>query len=282
LGDRIEAFAAASAASIAGIALAHIHGGDRASGIADEAMRHAITKLAHLHFPATEQSKTRILNMGEDPDRVVVVGSPAIDDLAEIEPLDAHQWEQLGTPAAAVLMHPIGRHEEEEEAAACAVIHATLDSLPHQSIVLLDPNADPGRRGIHRACDQAAREHADRVVRVSHLPRTAFVGLLKRLAANDGLLIGNSSAGLIEAAALCLPVVNIGPRQTGRQRAANVVDVPHETRDAIARGIAQARSLDLTDMQHPYGQGDAGQRIANHLARLDPRTTAFTRKVCAY
>lgn len=282
LGDRIEAFAAASAASIAGVPLAHIHGGDRAAGIADEAMRHAITKLAHLHFPATELSKTRILNMGEDPDCVVVVGSPAIDDLAVIQPLDTKDWEQLGTPGAVILMHPIGRHEEEEEAAASATIQATLQALSHQSIVLLDPNADPGRRGIQRACDQAAREHADRVVRLSHLPREQFVGLLKRLADHAGVLIGNSSAGLIEAAALGLPVVNIGLRQTGRQQAANVVDVAHETTHAIASGIMQARSLDLTDKPHPYGQGDAGLRIANHLAQCNPNAVDFTRKVCTY
>src|SRR5205814_10141422 len=118
LGDRIEAFAAASAASIGGIAVAHIHGGDRAEGIADEAMRHAITKLAHLHLAATEQSAERIIRMGERPEHVLVIGSPAIDGLLAIPALADQRDEELGRPGAVFLMHPVGRADEREESAA--------------------------------------------------------------------------------------------------------------------------------------------------------------------
>ncbi len=143
LGDRIEAFAAASAASIGGIALAHIHGGDRAEGIADEAMRHAITKLAHLHLPATEESAERIRRMGEPGERVHVVGSPAVDDLARFEPLGGDQWAELGSPAGLLLMHPIGRHAEEEEAATAAVIEGAVGALGERGRLLcLAPCSD--------------------------------------------------------------------------------------------------------------------------------------------
>ncbi|MHC4448211.1 MAG: UDP-N-acetylglucosamine 2-epimerase, partial [Planctomycetota bacterium] len=114
LGDRIEAFAAASAASVAGVRVAHMHGGDRAAGIVDEALRHAVTKLAHLHLPATAQSAQRIIAMGEDPHRVHVVGSPAIDALDAIAPLVDERFEALGRPKMVFLLHPAGGTEHQE------------------------------------------------------------------------------------------------------------------------------------------------------------------------
>jgi len=130
LGDRIEAFAAASAASVGGIALAHIHGGDRAEGVADEAMRHAITKLAHLHLPATRTSAERVLRMGEDPNFVVCVGSPALDGLDAIEPMGDEAFSELGSPEVVFLMHPIGRTSESERATAGRGARLSLLSSP--------------------------------------------------------------------------------------------------------------------------------------------------------
>ena len=117
LGDRIEAFAGASAGSIGGFMLAHMHGGDRAEGIADEAMRHAITKLAHLHLPATQESADRIIAMGEHADGVHVVGSPAIDGLDAIPPLSDEKYAALGSLEIVFLMHPIGRADDAEPVA---------------------------------------------------------------------------------------------------------------------------------------------------------------------
>ena len=214
LGDRIEAMAAATAASIGGIAVAHLHGGDRAEGVADEAMRHAITKLAHLHLPATAESAERIIRMGERPEHVRLVGSPALDDLPAIPPLSDEGWDRLGRPAAVVLVHPIGRHDEAEEAAASAIIEGARTALGDLPLLALEPNHDPGRNGVRRALSQAGVRTA------SHLPRAVFVGLLKRLAdprsgpaGARGAMIGNSSAGLIEAAAVGLPAVDVGRRQ---------------------------------------------------------------------
>lgn len=271
LGDRIEPFAAASAAAIMGIAIAHVHGGDRAEGIADESMRHAITKLAHLHFPATKQSADRIIRMGEKPEHVLDVGSPAIDGLANIPPLSDEAHAQLGSPNVVLLMHPVGRHAEMEEAAATNALAA----LKGEQVLALHPNHDAGRDGVLRAIEHSG------VPSRSHLPREQFVGLLKRLATSQGLLLGNSSAGLIEAAALQLPVVDIGPRQNGRERPSNVVHVT-ESESGVRDGISKARTMGRSILPHPYGDGRSGVRIAEYLGVIDPRDPALLRKLCAY
>jgi UDP-hydrolysing UDP-N-acetyl-D-glucosamine 2-epimerase len=279
LGDRIEAFASAAAASIGGVAFAHMHGGDRAEGIADEAMRHAATKLAHIHLAATDESAMRIVRMGESADRVHIVGSPAIDGLEQLPELsDAHARE-LADPQAALLLHPAGLSEQEERATARAMC-AGLVAAGIKRAVAFAPNADPGRQWI----DEELRGHAaDRGWPfVEHLPRTLFAGLLKRLAARGGVLIGNSSAGLIEAAALRLPVVNLGPRQAGRDRAGNVIDVVGRDTDEVAAAIAAARNIDRQEISQPYGDGDAGLKSARILADVDPHRAWILRKRNSY
>ncbi|MFO0830454.1 MAG: UDP-N-acetylglucosamine 2-epimerase [Phycisphaerales bacterium] len=275
LGDRIEAFAAATAAAIGGWPLAHIHGGDRAEGVADEAMRHAITKLAHIHFPATALSASRIVRMGEDQTRVHLAGSPAVDALHTIAPLTPDAYRELGEPTALFLMHPVGRTPEAEEAAATAA----LDALRAERVLALTPNLDPGRDGVLRALRHAG------VHTLENLPREQFIALLKRLASlrpAPGVLVGNSSAGLIEGAALKLPVVDIGPRQNGRERCANAVHVDKELPEEVARAVAAARGVGPDSYTHPYGDGHAGERIAELLARTDPRAPGLTRKRCVY
>ncbi len=281
LGDRIEAFAAASAASVTGIAVAHIHGGDRAEGIADEAMRHAITKLSHLHLAATAESAARIRRMGEKPEFVHVTGSPAIDGLRGICPMDDAAARELGDPRIAVLLHPSGLSETDERRVARAVsrIAAAYPTL------WLAPNHDPGREIIEsvRCGGNLRRGHVDWETS-DHLPRSGFVALLKRLAANRGVLVGNSSAGLIEAAAIGLRVVNIGPRQAGRERAANVADVGVAGLSGLGAAVLRARSRPRATPTRIYGDGRAAQRIASLLAlqSLDPRSPRLLRKRNAY
>jgi UDP-hydrolysing UDP-N-acetyl-D-glucosamine 2-epimerase len=276
LGDRIEAFAAASAASIGGIALAHIHGGDRAEGVADEAMRHAITKLAHLHLPATVASAQRIEQMGEPSSRVRPVGSPAADGLAETAPLDDEAFAGLGSPRFVVLQHPAGLTDEAERDA----VRSIADALGDRAHLWLDPNADPGTDAVAGAI--GALPDSPGRVRRDHLPRATFVALLKRLARSGGVLVGNSSAGLIEAAILGLPAVNIGPRQGGRERPASVVDVADPTARAVADAIERAAGLDRSTAGHPYGDGRTGPRIAALLGSIDPGDPALLRKRNSY
>lgn len=272
LGDRIEAFAAAAAASVAGIPLAHVHAGDRAEGVADEAMRHAITKLAHIHFPATPASAERLTKMGERPAMIHTVGSPALDGLDAIEPLSDGAFADLGSPGVVLLFHPIGRSPEIEEAAATEIIAG----FAGERVLALHPNFDPGREGILRAIRAASLRELD------HLPRDRFIALLKRLRIARGVLVGNSSAALIEGAALKLPAIDAGPRQGGRERCANVLHLDRESAPAIRDALAKARTLDLSRLRHPYGEGDTGPRIAALLAGLELSDPSLLRKRCTY
>ncbi|QQS07914.1 MAG: UDP-N-acetylglucosamine 2-epimerase (hydrolyzing) [Phycisphaerales bacterium] len=280
LGDRIEPFAAASAGALLGIAVAHIHGGDRAEGVADDSLRHAITKLSHVHLPATPASAERIIRMGEHEHRVHVIGSPSLDELGSMPMLDAESLKELGTPDTVFLMHPMGRHAEQEEAAAAEV----LKGLEGRRVLALHPNFDPGRDGIMRALGHASVEGVvGRVRVVSHLPREKFVGLLRHLAtmSGGGVLVGNSSAGLIEAAALKVRVVDVGSRQQGRERFANVVQAT-ESAPSVAGAVEKACTLDLSTLAHAYGDGHAGRRLADVLASLDPHDPRLLRKINAY
>lgn len=264
LGDRIEAFAAASAASIGGLRLAHIHGGDRAEGVADEAMRHAISKLAHFHFAATAQSQRRLIRMGEPRDCVMNVGSPAADGLHQvIAAADAPQF--------IIMQHPIGGSDAHEAAWMKLTLAATVklgNTKPTR--LILAPNSDPGSAGIGSALAQR------RVVFTEHLPRHAFLSLLKGSLA----IIGNSSAGLIEAAILGVPCVNVGPRQNGREKPGNVIDCDYG-KASVQKAIAQAMTLRRDRIRHPYGDGNTGKRIAMLLANL-PISGAPPRKQNSY
>ncbi len=276
LGDRIEAFAAASAASVGGVAVAQIHAGDRAEGVADEAMRHAITKLAHVHFAASAASHERILRMGERAETAFDVGSPAVDALGAIEPLADDLWDEVGAPEAVVLLHPIGAGAEMEATFARRI----ADAVGEYRVLWLHPNHDPDRDGILSVMREFGRRPRVRIL--EHLPRAEFVGLLRRLAASGGVLVGNSSAGLIEAGVLACPVVNVGHRQAGRECPNHVVSCAGEDDREVAAAISRALSLDPSAFTHPYGDGHAGQRIATVLADEGLYPGQLLRKQCTY
>ena len=257
LGDRIEIFAAASAAGLLGVRVAHVHGGDVAIGVADESMRHATTKLAHLHLPATRVSAERILAMGERPDSVHVVGSPAIDGLDSISALDDERWAALGSPEFLVQMHPIGVSDEFER----TQLHSLLESLSRSGrVVVMAPNCDPGSDGIRSAILDSG------LPLIEHLPRHEFIGLLRRIS----VLVGNSSAGLLECAAMGVPALDVGDRQAGRERGANVRHV-----DSVTGPDFDAVLTEIMDAPRPsadtrFGTGRTGSTIAELLARIDP------------
>ena len=268
LGDRVEALASACAASVGGIHLAHIHGGDRAEGVADEAMRHAVSKLAHLHFAATATSRRRLIRMGEDSRQVFNVGSPAVAGLDQVGgAADATVAAVGGLDPAAdyliVMHHPAGGTPRQEQRAMAAILRATES---HQRLVLA-PNDDPGREGVVQAMRAAGVQPA------GHLRRDLFLALLRRAAA----LVGNSSAGLIEAAALRTAAVNVGDRQAGRERPGNVIDCAAGVA-AVKAAVQRALDIDLRRLRHPYGDGHAPQRIAEILARFDPAAAPLRKR----
>lgn len=281
VGDRVEAFAAAAAAHVGGRAVAHIHGGDRALGQVDDSLRHAITKLAHIHFPATAASARRIGRLGEDRWRIHAVGAPGIDgmtrqaaspqDVASVFPgLQPRQY-------ALLVHHPATPDESAEQRAAATVLRATL-AVGFDRLVVVAPNNDPGSGGILRRWDSIPADHP-RVAFRRDLPRSVFLGLLRDAA----VLVGNSSSGIIEAASFGTPAVDVGPRQAGRERSGNVIHVPlsaSEIRHALAAIWRKGRPVRFGG-RNVYGGEGAGERIAEVLARLsvDDR---LLRKLIAY
>jgi len=247
LGDRIEALSGALAAQVGGFRLAHVHGGDRAEGVSDEAMRHAISKMAHLHFAATAQSKNRLIRMGETKKFVFNVGSPAIDGLKKVKADE-------DAPDLIVMQHPVGGTPEQEYHWMESTLAATAD----YSRLILSPNHDPGRNAILRAIFDAKLTPTD------HLPREDFLSMLAEAKA----IVGNSSAGLIEAAYLKTPAVNLGPRQAGREKPKTVIDAKYGE-ETTQRAIKKALKKDTKGLRQPYGSGKAGEKIAEKLASID-------------
>jgi GDP/UDP-N,N'-diacetylbacillosamine 2-epimerase (hydrolysing) len=278
VGDRVEAFAAASAAHVAGIPVAHVHGGDRALGQIDDSLRHAITKLAHIHFPATRQSAARIRKMGEDVERIVVAGSPGLDGIDRIaaaaQELLLHFPQARRNQFALLVLHPAAGEEQLERRRAALVLRATLAAMESRGdvshAIIVYPNNDPGSRGIIRAWE-AVRDWRVSIRR--DVPRHLFLALMRDAA----VMIGNSSAGIIEAATFGTPVIDIGPRQEGRQRSGNTVHVDYDE-SAIKQAMGRARRCRAANV---YGGGGAGATIADHLAgiELGPR---LLRKIIAY
>jgi UDP-hydrolysing UDP-N-acetyl-D-glucosamine 2-epimerase len=272
VGDRVEAFAAASAAHIGGHVVAHVHGGDRALGQVDDALRHAISKLAHLHFAATPASGARLFAMGEDRWRVRVVGAPGIDGIRTDAGDSRAFLGSLGVDASdfvLLLLHPTEASEAAEARRTRRLIAETRRAFGGPIVALL-PNNDPGAEGIARAL-RSSREGK----LVTHAERPAFLGLLRDCRA----LIGNSSSGIIEAGAFGTPVLDVGPRPTGRERGPNVV---HAEDDELPAAIRRVLRQQRTPVRlHPYGGGGAGRRIASVLASV-PLDARLRRKLIRY
>lgn len=264
IGDRGEMLAGAIAALHLGIPVVHLHGGER-SGTVDEPVRHAITKLSHWHFVATEQSRERVIRLGERPEHVWITGAPSLDGLAAQGAVPRAQvLADLGLAADArfvlVLFHPVVQEMDDayrQTAALAQALRETLAASPTQ-ILWLAPNADAGSAAILRALDEVPIE---RLHRITHLPRPLYVAALRYAEA----LVGNSSSGIIEAASFGTPVVNIGNRQRARERNRNTLDCAGD-RPAIAAAIAQALAHGRYPAANVYGDGQAGARITHLLA----------------
>lgn len=281
LGDRGEMLAGAIAATHLNIAVAHVHGGE-VSGTVDESVRHAITKLAHLHFPSTVENGERIMRMGEEPERVQVVGAPGLDYLRFVEPMSRAEIEadldlDLSEPVLLLTQHPV---TTEVESAAWQM-RQTLEAIKAVGVqtVATYPNADSGGRAMIRTLHKYESLPFLRIRQT--LGQRRYASMLRYASA----MVGNSSSGIIEAPFFGLPVVNVGSRQQGRQRAENVLDVAYD-QDQIEQAIRTA----LTDREfvqrarhgsNPYGDGHAGERIAEALAAM-PLDRRFLQKRLAY
>jgi UDP-hydrolysing UDP-N-acetyl-D-glucosamine 2-epimerase len=268
IADRYELLAPASAALALRIPIAHIEGGEVSEGAVDDAVRNALTKLSHVHFTPTENARRRVLALGEEEWRVHRVGAPSLDHLERTTlpgPADlARALDlQLRPPTVLVAYHPVTLARDTLREADA--VFAALAELPQQ-ILFCFPNADAGSRALVARAQAFCRDH-DRARLFVNLSPVVYWGLLKAVQ----VFVGNSSSGIMETPTLGVPTVNVGLRQHGRERARNVVDAAPEAHaivDSVRRCLDPAFRASLEGMTSPYGDGHAGERIAEVLSRV--------------
>jgi len=274
LGDRFEILAAAQAALLGNRAIAHVAGGDVTEGAVDESMRHAMTKMAHLHFVTNEAAAARVRQLGEDPARVFNTGSPGLDYLKRTALMPRAQLEsELGIRFRQrnllVTFHP-ATLDTEPPAVQFSALLAALDAVSAETpamIVFTLPNADAGNQQIAALIGQYVAAHPNAYVFAS-LGQQRYLSLMSHADA----VVGNSSSGLYEAPSLKVPTVNIGDRQQGRLAASSVLHCAPIAGE-IAAAIRRAFALDCAATVNPYGDGDSARRIVAQLAAVaDPRT----------
>jgi UDP-N-acetylglucosamine 2-epimerase (non-hydrolysing)/GDP/UDP-N,N'-diacetylbacillosamine 2-epimerase (hydrolysing) len=271
LGDRFEILAAAQAALVARIPVAHIAGGDTTEGAFDEAIRHSITKMSHLHFVTNEEAARRVRQLGEAPDKVYLVGSPGLDHIERLALLDREELSRQLDHAfrqrnLLVTFHPVTLDEQPAERQFEELLTA-LDALGENvGLFLTRPNADTGGKALFPLIDAFTSSHRNTKAFTS-LGQLRYLSLMSQVDA----VVGNSSSGLYEAPSFKKPTVNIGDRQRGRLQAGSVLNCP-PCADAIEKTIRTAFALDCQNVVNPYGDGKSSPRIVRVLKSVaDPR-----------
>lgn len=267
LGDRDEMLASALAASHMNIPNAHIHGGDRSGGI-DEYNRHAITKISNIHFAATQKSKQRIIKMGENAKNVFFTGSPGVDDIfrnriATKNDLKKKYSLDITGNEIILLYHPVTTEIEKTKEDIKNILNAIKQF--RMPIIAIHPNSDAGNKKIFNAMNSFARTNS--LVRVfPSIPRADYLGLLK----NCGILVGNSSSGIIEASYFDIPVVNIGLRQVNRESGKYILNVNKPTQNSIRQAIFKAIKMKKQKVMRDfsYGTGSASNKITHILETI--------------
>lgn len=279
LGDRYEMLPAAQAALIFGIPVAHLYGGDITEGAYDDAIRHAITKMSHLHFTATDEAARRVVQMGEDPARVFCVGSIGIDNILRVPAMTRAELEadlhfDLTDDYLLITFHPATMEALDAPAQTRALLSALDEAAPHSRLLFTLPNSDTAGRQVAAIVRDYAAARPERALAVASLGRRRYFSAVRHARA----VVGNSSSGLTEVPAFGIPTLNIGRRQAGRTRGGSVVDCD-ATRDAIAAGLRQVltdhmRTLAAT-APNPYHRPDTLDRIYNIISThpLDHLTT---------
>mgnify|MGYP001066277311 FL=1 len=267
LGDRDEMLASAIAAYHMNIPNAHIHGGDKSGGL-DEYTRHAITKLSNIHFAATKKSAKRILQMGEKPEFIFHIGSPSIDEILKNKITKKTELEKkykikITGNEILLLQHPVTTELDETEIQIIETLNAII-KLKKRTIIV-GSNLDPGNDIIHKNLIKFAARY-DFIKFYPTLPRNDYLGFLK----NCGVLVGNSSSGIIEASFFKKPVVNIGTRQQFRESGHNVIDVKYFSRKSIFNAIVKALKLKSNKLKYSsiYGKSNVSKKIIKHLERI--------------
>ena len=278
LGDRFESMTVAQAAMVARIPIAHIHGGEATEGLIDEAVRHSITKMAHLHFTATETYRDRVIQLGERPEHVFNFGAPGIDSITRLNLLprtalsDAVDF-NINGKYFLVTYHPVTLEPNGAINSLESLLEA-LDKFPKHQIIITYPNADTHGRKLLKVLDDYQVKNSSRVKLVSSLGQLRYLSLMKYCDA----VIGNSSSGLIEAPSFKVPTVNIGKRQQGRVCGDTVINTD-EGYESIYSAISRALNPEFRGICacsiNPYGLGKASDRIVDVIERTDLESLIF-------
>ncbi len=279
LGDRYEVFAAASAATMARIPIAHIHGGEATEGLIDEAMRHSVTKMAHLHFVAAEDYRRRVIQLGEQPERVFMVGGLGIDSIKETKLISRAELEsslqfKFLPRNLLITFHPVTLDDNSGDDQISELLSA-LATLKNTGLIFTAPNADAEGKSVCASIKNFCRTHSSAIF-IPSLGQTRYFSCITHVDA----VVGNSSSGLIEVPTFKKGTINIGDRQKGRLRATSVIDC-EPTRDSIAAALKRVYSIEfqkhLSGTINPYGEGGASEAIVRYLVRL-PLTKLLKKK----
>jgi GDP/UDP-N,N'-diacetylbacillosamine 2-epimerase (hydrolysing) len=271
LGDRFELMAAIAAACVCCIPVAHIHGGEITEGAIDEAFRHSITKMSQLHFTATEAYRKRVIQLGEQPERVYNFGGLGVDSIKQLKLLGKEELERslefkLGAKNIVVTFHPVTLEHE----AAAEQFKALLDALDEQEdthIFITRPNADTGSRVLLKMIDEYAANRQDKVRAYTSLGQLRYFSLLQFA----DVMVGNSSSGIIEMPSFKKATVNIGDRQKGRSRAESIIDCEPDRKsvsNAIKLALSPAFREKIKGVKNPYGEGGASKKIKQVLKEV--------------
>lgn len=271
LGDRYEIMAAAQVALLTGIPIAHISGGESTEGVVDEAIRHAVTKMSHLHFVAAEGYRKRVIQLGEDPGRVFNYGDPGLDNIRKLSLLSREELEKelkfkLGKLSFLIAYHPDDLDKKDLEARVGELL-AALDNFPRANLIITGSNADAGGRLITGILREYACNRHDRARFFTNLGQIKYLSAMKHCQ----LVLGNSSSGIVEAPALKTATVNIGARQKGRLKADSIIDCREECADitsAIKKALSPQFQKQVANVRSLYGDCDASRRIKEELKQV--------------
>ena len=268
LGDRYEIFSAASAAMIARIPIAHIHGGEATEGLIDEAIRHSITKMSHLHFTATEEYSKRVIQLGEDPSKVFNVGGLGIENIKRLKLLTKEEFEKsihfkLNIKNILVTFHPVTLENKTSKKQFKEIL-SSINELEDTNIIFTKTNSDIDGRIINLIIDEYTSKNSDKSIAFASMGQLNFLSALQHI----DFIIGNSSSGLLEAPSFKIGTINIGDRQKGRIKAKSVIDCLPDKKN-IKRTIKKIYSNEfqklLRNVKNPHGDGRASQKIVKVL-----------------
>ena len=272
LGDRFEAFCMAAAAQVCRVPLVHIHGGETTEGAIDEAFRHSITKMSHLHFASCEAYRQRIIQLGEIPDRVLNVGALGVENIRRMSLMERVELSEsvgfnLEKPYFLITFHPVTLEDDTSEGQFQALL-VSLDAFPEFNIIFTKANSDTGGRVVNSLIDDYSEKRPERCFSAASLGVHRYLSTMKYAAA----VIGNSSSGIVEAPSFKVPTVNIGDRQKGRIQAASTLNCSPDAnsiRQTIGRALSLGFQEGLTDISNPYERPKTCATIVEMLENVD-------------